>query len=193
MGRVLLATLAGAVVHFAWGMAAWMALPIHESSVRKVEQEEKLTAALQEHNLETGLYVVPGMPTEDSEAAANAFMERHRRGPIFSIMYTKEGGEPMSPATLGGGFAIDFGCALLASVLVFLTSAGCSDYFSRLGVVAAMGLFLALGGHVAYYNWMWFPLDHTLAMCVDVLLGWVLTGAVIAAIIRPPAKATATT
>jgi hypothetical protein len=32
---------------------------------------------------------------------------------------------------------------------------------------------------------MWFPLDHTLAMFVDVIVSWIFAGLIIGALIRP--------
>ena len=61
----------------------------------------------------------------------------------------------------------------------------CSGYLARVGFVTGFGVFLALTGHIAYMNWMYFPLDYTLAYIVDAVGGWFLTGLVIAAIVKP--------
>ena len=54
-----------------------------------------------------------------------------------------------------------------------------------MGLVGLLGLFAALVTHVAYLNWMWFPVDHTLAMSADVVIGWLLAGLAMAAIVGP--------
>ena len=58
-----------------------------------------------------------------------------------------------------------------------------------MGLVGLLGLFAALVTHVAYLNWMWFPVDHTLAMSANVVIGWLLAGLAMAAIVgrRKPA------
>jgi hypothetical protein len=33
---------------------------------------------------------------------------------------------------------------------------------------------------------MWYPLDYTTAMIADAIIGWLLTGAVIAAFVKSP-------
>lgn len=191
MLRILLAGLAGAVVVFVWGMLVWMALPLHDQSVRRLPDEEAVAQALSEQELATGLYVLPSMPEHDADSSAEEaarvneqWMERHREGPVASIFYKRRGGEPMSAGVLGAGLAIDFLAALIAAYLVSLCD-GCRHYLPRVGVVALLGVFAALVTHVAYWNWMAFPLDHTIAMTVDVVIGWILAGLVVAAIVRP--------
>jgi hypothetical protein len=85
---------------------------------------------------------------------------------------------------LAAGLLIDFLAALLAAYIVSLSDR-CRHYLPRVGVVALLGVFAALVTHLAYWNWMTFPLDHTIAMAIDVVIGWIVAGLVIAAIVRP--------
>ena len=93
----------------------------------------------------------------------------------------------MSMSVLGIGFLTDFFGAAIVAPLLFCALGGCccQSYLQRVGLVTALGLFLALLGHVAYYNWMHFELSYTLVFVVDVVVGWFLAGLVIAAIVKP--------
>lgn len=192
MRRVPFAGFAGAMVVFAWGMVSWIATPLHERSVRSLADEESVVRALRTQDIESGLYVVPGLPSasdaataEELDARMAGWLQRHRQGPLVSLFVARDGAEPMSPAILITGFFIDFVAASIAAFLLWLSLGRCQDYLSRVGLVALLGVFSAITCHLTYWNWMWFPLDHTLAMFVDVVVSWILAGLIIGAVIRP--------
>src|SRR3990170_4530509 len=140
MGRVLIATVVGAVVLFAWGMAAWMVLPLHDGSIKRISDETVVATLLQKQGLKTGVYMYPampepgaGMPQQEIEKAEAEWKERHTNGPIFSIYYTTEGSEPMPPKMMAGGWVINFIAVCIASVLLRLASGGGLSYLRRVG------------------------------------------------------------
>ncbi len=183
MKQIILAGVIGAVVYYAWGMAAWMALPIHHDTMHNLPQEDSVKKALVEQNLEPGYYVVPTWPKDNDQEKMNAFKEAHRQGPIVSIIYA-HGGEPMPPAMMAKGMVIDLVAAFVAALL--LSGATCCRYYlQRVGFVLGLGLFASVVSYGALWNWMYFPLDYTLGMVVDVILGWTLVGMVMGFIIKP--------
>jgi len=52
-----------------------------------------------------------------------------------------------------------------------------------------LGIFVSIVAHLTYWNWMGFPLDYTIAMMVDVIVGWILAGLGIAAVVKEKAAA----
>ena len=88
------------------------------------------------------------------------------------------------------GFLIDFlGVALASTLLRCASDAKCfAAYQARVGFVTGLGVFLALMGHVAYYNWMHFDGYYTAMFVVDAVVGWFLVGLIVAAIIKPNAE-----
>lgn len=189
MKQVAIAGSAGAVVFYAWGMLAWMALPLHEPTIAGLPNEGAVTDALKAQSLETGVYIAPWSDDmADMSDPNSAFMRNHVSGPIYSIYYQREGAVPMGPSVMLGGFVIDLLAATLAACLLSSAVSGCCrSYASRVGFVMGLGIFVGLVGHASYWNWMHFPLDYTIAFIVDVVIGWTLTGLVIAAIVRPRA------
>jgi hypothetical protein len=192
MKYVPLAGFAGAIVVFSWNMVSWMATPLHERSVRALTDEASVVQALRSQDVETGFYVVPGLPAEhaawtqaEHETRLAQWLERHRQGPLVSIFVSVDGAEPMTPTVLVTGFVIDFIAASFAAFILWLSLGRCQDYLARVGLVALLGVFAATVCHLSYWNWMRFPLDHTLAMFVDVVVSWILAGLIIGALIRP--------
>jgi hypothetical protein len=192
MRRVPFAGFAGAIVVFSWGLVSWLVTPLHERSVRSLADEDAVRRAIQMQDTESGLYVIPGLPSASSTATAAEleqrmarWLERHREGPLVSIFVQREGDEPMSAPILITGFFINWVSATIAAFVLWLSLGRCQDYLARVGLVTLLGVFAATFCHLSYWNWMWFPLDHTLAMFVDVIVAWIFAGLIIGALIRP--------
>ena len=175
-------------MYFIWGMAVWMVIPLHTPTLSGLPNEGAVTSALKNQDLDTGVYVVPWSDNSDDWSNPESeWMKNHLSGPLYSIYYQKQGGKPMGAAVMFGGFVIDLLAAGLAAGLLSCATGGCfRSYLSRVGFVTGLGVWVALVGHASYWNWMHFPTDYTIAFIIDCVLGWALTGVVIAAIVRPP-------
>ena len=189
MGRIITAGVVGAVVYYIWGMLAWMSVPLHTSTILALPAEQPVVEALTAQDLESGVYVAPfAADAADMSDPESEFMKRHTAGPIFSIYYQKEGAAPMNAGVLGFGFLIDLLGALLAACLLSSIGPCGRSYWCRVGFIVGLGIFVALIGHLSYWNWMHFPLGYTVAFMVDVTVGWLLAGLAIAAIVRPETR-----
>ena len=187
MGRILVAAVLAGLVYYIWGMLSWMVTPIHTSSFREFPEEVEIASELKVQDLESGLYVYPARPdmSKASEEEQAVYTKRHNNGPLFTVFYTAEGGPEMPPSTMLSGLLIDIVGALIAAFLLALAAPSCPSYWGRVGFVLLIGLFAAVVVHIAYWNWMNFPLDHTIAMSIDVIVGWFLAALVLAWLIRP--------
>ncbi|MEM7478046.1 MAG: hypothetical protein AAF483_23925, partial [Planctomycetota bacterium] len=141
MGRIIAATLAGAVIYFVWGMLAWMVLPIHGPTVSALPAEAAIRDAMIAQNLESGVYIVPF--TE--EMADPTFNERNQAGPIFNIFLRKEGlTSPMGPAKIAIGFLLDVLAAGLAVGLILCLGPCGNSFGCRVGFVTGLGVFTGM-------------------------------------------------
>ncbi|MDA1014541.1 MAG: hypothetical protein O3A00_08835 [Planctomycetota bacterium] len=185
--RIVIGGFAGAVVYFIWGNLVWMVLPLHTPTLSGLPNETAISEALKSQSLETSVYMVPWSDNEADWADPDSdWAKRHEAGPVYTIIYKKEGAVPMPPSVMLTGFALDLIMALLAAVLLSCTLGCCGKcYVRRVGFVAGLGVFVAFAAHASYWNWMHFPLDYTLAFMVDVSVGWTLAGLVLAAIVKP--------
>jgi hypothetical protein len=195
MLRFVLAVIVGTLVIYAWGFAAWMALPIHTGTIHALPDEQAVIQTLEVQQLPDGLYTYPPMPEhpadaskDEKAAAAQEFEQKHEKGPLVTVIYHAAGGPPMPPKMLARGLVIDLVAVTLVSLILVLS--GPIGFVRRLLIVVLAGVFAAAVSHVALWNWMYFPLDFTIGMVIDVVLGWTITGVVLAAILRKrPAKA----
>lgn len=182
MKKVLLAALLGGLVHFVWGAFSWMVLPWHSATLNDLPGEATILHVLRQNVGQAGVYWFPGMQgAQQSEAARVAQEKKHREGPIGWLVYHPQGRDPMPKSTFAMGFLIDFLSALLAASLVAASAP--RGYVGRVFLVIALGLFAALVSHAMQWNWMLLPAGYTAVMMADLVLGWLLAGLVIAALV----------
>lgn len=185
----------GAVVLFLWGFVYWVHLSGALVPYKHMTDEAAVVEVLQENLTETGIYLFP-MPehdpdpnaTADEKKAANeAYAERHREGPLGAVSYLVEGREVMPPSKLAKGFVINFASALIASIML-CCACGRRGYAARVAFVFGLGLFVAVSVHLIARNYLFDPLDFTLLKIGDSIVGWLLAGLVIAAVVKPRAE-----
>lgn len=191
MGRIITAGIVGAIIHFVWGMAAWIVVPLHTPTINQLPAEREIVELMKAQDMESGTYVIPFMSGADDMKPDSEFTKNHEAGPIFSVYYRKEGSSPMPMTMMISGFLIYLLASTLAAFL--LSTVGFTwgqSYWRRVAFVAGLGVFSTLVSDFGYWNWMYFPLDYTLAFVVDTIIGSVLAGLAIAFFIRPTEVAT---
>ena len=88
----------------------------------------------------------------------------------------------MTPATLLSEFAKETVQTLIAAFLLSLTVL--ASYLSRVGFVTLIGVSAGIATNVSNLIWYRYPLDYTLAFVTIEVVGALVAGLAIAAIIR---------
>ena len=169
MKKLALAALAGGMVLFAWGFAAWMLLPMRESTIKQLPNESAFVSSLQRANAPRGVYFFGGPDRPP--------------GPQGLLVYT-----PMTEAMNGGQLARTFVFDVLSALAVaWLLSRAAAMSFARrvLFVILAGGVLAAMIVDLPNWNWFAYPGHYTLMSALDRLIGWVLAGVALAAIVKP--------
>jgi hypothetical protein len=186
--RVILAALLAAVAFFLWGYLFWMVLPLGSAAL---EEEpfggESLANGMTKVLPNTGVYFIPFPPNPQTvtEKEREAFEERHRQGPIVRIFYTKAGTEPAGPSLMIVGFVHNLVVALLIAIVLALTAPALPTYTQRVGVVFLIGAVAAVWLGLNEVIWFYHPWKYELYQASYVLVGGLVMGLVMAAIIKP--------
>lgn len=186
MKKTIIGGLLGGAVLFLWGWLAWLALPLHEASMRPLPSDEPVVAALQASIPEKGFYVFPAMPKGASDAQMEVWKQKYQRGPVGAVIFSPSGGDPMMTSQIAPGLLINLLAGLLAAWFLSRSTAVASGYLARVAYCGMLGIFISLTTYAMMWNWMGFPPDFTAAMIADALLGWILAGLAIAAIVKSP-------
>ncbi len=191
--RVLIAAIFSGIVLMMWGFAFWTASPVPQQFLKSLPDAANVVAAIRDSGAESGVYVYPGSEGMDSsdQAALEAWQERHREGPIAHIFLQSEGTEPMAPSVFLMGYLHFAVSALVAATLLAVVVDKLPSYLARVAFVAGCGLFAAVVLGLSDPIWYYHPWGYHLMQASFVVIGWVLAGLVIGAIVRPAKAATA--
>jgi hypothetical protein len=190
MVRVIVAVVLASIVHFAWGFAYHGPLSAMKHMTTPTPDETAVAGSLSSTLHETGTYVVPMCPgCSATDLERKAHEERAAAGPIAVVHYRKEGFTMAEmPVMMGTGFAHLVLTGLLAAVLLRLALPGLSSYLARVGFVFGLGLFAAVGTRLGDMIWLHHHWTFAVGQFLFAGSAWLLSGIVMAAIIRPDAQ-----
>ena len=182
--RIVIAGILGGIAMFIWTSIAHVATPLGAIGFSQMTDEASVLPVLQNSvGSKPGFYIFPWMDPMDPKAE-EAYAEKAKTSPSGLLLYRPAGaGIAMTPALLGTEFAKETAQALIAALLLSMTSIGA--YAMRVAFVALIHVSAALATNVSYWNWYGFPLDYTVAQMFIVLVEGLLAGLVIAALVRP--------
>jgi large-conductance mechanosensitive channel len=176
--RILLAGLVGGVALFFWGFLSHAVLGLGQVGMRFLPQEQAVVEPLKAAVPQRGLYYFPQEDAEGKIAPDKA------GGPYGILIYHPTGASPMMTGQLINEFILNVIQALIAAFLLSL-AVGLTGYASRVGVVFVLGVLSGLATNVEYWNWYGFPANYTLAAVVDEIIGFLVVGLIVAALVKP--------
>ncbi len=177
------AVILGGVVLFLWGNVSWIVLPWHNMTFSTFADEDEVARVLEANTSGRGIYLYPGahhepgMTAAEEEAAQAAVMEKMQAGPFVFVSYQDAG-----MASMARPMIVGFVIQILAALVLALIVARCrdADFWQRVSIVVLV--FLA-GGILCYlplWNWFGFATGFTVVSVLDLVVGGLLAGLVIA-------------
>lgn len=195
MKNILVGGIVGGIILYVWGFLAWTVLPLHNDSMRGVENEDRVAETLTTTIGAQGIYLLPHMPepsddlsAEELQIAAEDFEKKHRQGPLVMIIYNPHGADPMMLSQKITGFILSVLSAMMVVWLLSRSTAMTASFIGRVSYCGVIGILISSCSHLMMWNWMGFPLDYTTAMVADTIISWLLAGAGIAAVVKVPAS-----
>lgn len=177
MLKAIKAGLVGGIILFIWGYVSWMVLPWHMATLHGFTVEKAVSQSIKSNAPTSGIYLLPIMHHQESNATAAA-PEEPNQEPIVFASVNLQGMHP----SMAGHIVISFFTQFVAACLVawLLLRAYGSSYLGRLCFVVIFALAAGTVTHVPYWNWFGFDLQYTLIEFADLLIGWFLAGLVMA-------------
>lgn len=181
--RIILAGILGAIAMFVWVAIAHMLTPLGSMGFSPMSHEAPVLDAMKSGvGAQAGLYFFPWVDPKDPKMMDKQ-MELVKTNPSGLLLYHPPGASTDMTPMLIKEFAKEFLQSLVAAVLLSL--AALAGYLARLGFVTMIGIFAALGTDVSYWIWYGFPLSYTLAQIITSLVGTIIAGSIIAALVKP--------
>jgi hypothetical protein len=196
--RVFLAGVLGGIAMFVWTSLAHMFLPLGDTGIKEIPNEQGVLSALRSTLGEAhGFYLYPGTglgpdaTMQQKRAAMDQYGQKLAVSPSGILIYHPAGAKPMSAGQLATEFFTELIEALLVAFL--LSQAHLATFVSRVKFVVVVGILATIATNVSYWNWYGFPANYTVAYMITGVVGFICAGLVAAAIIKEevPARAAA--
>ena len=186
MIRIIAAAIVGGLVMFCWGAFSHMVLPFAEAGVKSAPNEAAITSSLETNLKEPGFYFVPGMQNMHNATAEEQaeWAAKYEKGPTAIIVYHPTGEKPMSAAHFGKELVSNIIAALFVALILSFSAA---SFIRRVEIATLVGAAGWASISLSYWNWYRFPTPVILAEGFDQIVGWLITGIVIALIVKPRA------
>jgi hypothetical protein len=178
--RLVVAWLAGTLLIYVWGALSHMVL-LKGAGFSRMPDEQRVVTALQGSMETDGLYLFPS-PDFSGRATpeeAEAWERRFLAGPTGMIVYHPAGSSPVSGKKLAVQLLADM---IAAAIAVRLIRRMRGRLWANALTVGLLGVFAIASVATVFWNWYGFPLGFFAAQCIDMIVGWSLTGVAIAAI-----------
>ncbi len=187
--RLVLAGLAGGVAMFVWTSVAHLLLPLGETGVKEMPNEQAVLTSMQASiGQASGFYYFPGMgigpdaTSEQKRAAMQHYDQKTAVSPSGILIYTPPPSKSMTPGRLGTELCNEFLQALLLAFLIAQTKL--VSFGSKVGFATVVGVLAALPTNVSYWNWYGFPTNYTVAYMAIQIFGFLCAGLAIAPIMK---------
>ena len=176
MKRILLAGLLGGLAMFVWEAVAHTFTPLGEMGLSAFPNEAATRAALAAQlGTADGLYFFPVMQMGDTPSPGPWGLLLYH--PAFAFSWWTLGWEALVELAMGLALALLIGLANVAS------------FGRRMAIACLVGISAAIAVSPSYTIWFGFPDAYTAAQMIITFGDYILGGAVVAALLRPPAAA----
>jgi hypothetical protein len=175
MKKIIIASLVGAVILFAYQAASWMVSPIHKNSMKYTPKQDTIIGVLQSTLTEDAVFMVPSCPPGTSQAEMEKMQETMIGKPWATIYYHPEMKNNMGKS-MALGFLIDLIAVLIVAWILGKGRTIFATFGSRWWLVFCFGIFLLMQSALMQWNWFQAPCNYITGEIVDALLAWALTG-----------------
>lgn len=180
--RIIIAGIIGGIVMFVWTSIAHIALPLGQVGFSQIPNEKPVLSALENSiGSGSGLYFFPWTDMKSSNAMAQV-EAKLKVNPSGLLIYRPPGAGGMTAQTLVIEFAKEAAISIIAAFLLAQTIL--LSYAARAGFIGLIGLAAGLTTNVSYWNWYGFPGDYTVAYAATDIIGYIVAGLAIAAILK---------
>jgi hypothetical protein len=179
--RFVVAWLAATLLIYVWGALSHMVL-LKGAGFSRMPDEQRVVTALQGSLEADGLYLFPspdfsGRATPDE---TQAWERRFLAGPTGMIVYHPAGSVPVSGRKLALQLLADMIAAAIAVQVIHRMR---GHLWVNAMTVGLLGVFAIASVATIFWNWYGLPSAFFVAQCIDIVVGWSVTGVAIALIV----------
>ena len=184
MNKLTIGSIIAGIVVTLWGIFAWMVLDFHKETFKNCTDEKTLSIMMLVNMPEHAVYIIPARPKTHDEESVAEYKKKVESGPHAVIFFLPAGVSLTMTNEIIYGTLLNILTAMLAGWFLQRSTAVTQGFVHRVAFISLLAVFASLTIHFQNFNWMYFPIKYTAAMSADLIIGWILGGAVIAAFIK---------
>src|SRR5580704_8743254 len=142
---------------FAWKSIAHMVLPLGQSGIHEIPNEQAVLGAMAEYDKKLAI------------------------SPSGLLIYHPPGAKSLTAAQMVTELVTEMLEALLAALLLSRTRI--PTYWGRVGFVTLLGVLASMATNLSYWNWYGFPSDYTAVYIMIEIIGFLCIGLVAARLV----------
>jgi len=182
MKKIIIASIVGSIILFAWNAVSWMVMPTHLHTFHYTPAQDSILNVLKNSGLTTGAYM---LPTVDNSNVSAFDPDYHKKGeemmkagvgkPMATIFFV-QAMPGMHAGPMLKGFLYTWIALICTCLLLSLTYQSNASFFMRWWMVMLIAIIYVMMGPMMGHNWMSEPWHYTKGFIYDGLIGWGLTG-----------------
>lgn len=172
MKKIIIGSLVGAILLFAWQSLSWMVMGIHEKAMKHTTAQDSILNAMSGIT-EEGQYMLPSLPAGSSHKDMEEYMKKNEGKPWALVSYHKETKLDMVMPIIRA-FLICLVCIWLLCLVIgrMANKTFTSVLYTSLTFGIVCFLFVSYMGH----NWMYTSWEVLKGELIDDIAGWGLAG-----------------
>ena len=172
--RVVVSTLVGGLLLFAWQSLSWTVLPLHTQSLRYTAGQDSILALMAQHMDQTGMYYLPSPNPEDGSGSSYEEMETAMKGkPVAQVNFIQAYESNMG-LNMGIGLLLSVLSALIISLVLARHTMGSA--LGRFAFSLGIGVILIAQDTLGDVVWWFHPAHWYVPEIIDYLAMFSLAG-----------------
>jgi len=173
MKKIIIGSLVGAVILFAWLFLSWSLLGLHDKGMKYTPAQDSLLTVIGNSLSEEGQYLLPNVPAGASQKEMEECMQKNDGKPWAVVTYHKSKKTDMAMPMIRG-FLICFVCVWLCCLVIARLAN--KNFYNIFSTALTFGLVSFLYVWYMGHNWMDTGWDILTGELIDNLAGWGLAG-----------------
>lgn len=173
MKKIIIGSLVGAILLFAWQSLSWMILGLHDNALKYTPTQDSLMTAISSNLKEEGQYMMPSVPATATQKDMEECIAKNDGKPWAIVTYHKTRNMDMMIPIIRG-FLICLVCLWICCLAIgrLANKSFTSVFTTALSFGIMCFLFVWYMGH----NWMDTGWDVLKGELIDDVVGWSLAG-----------------
>ena len=172
--RILISSLVGAIILFAWQSLSWTVLPVHKYSMKYSPNQEQILDVLSQNLSEEGMYFFPFMDPDNASSEDWQELQSSSAGkPAAMVNYIASYNNNMASSMITG-----FLLCLIVSIVISLSLSRHDNmgFAGRWFRVMGFAVVIMAFGTMTDKNWWFYPMHFLSGEFIDYTVMFALSG-----------------